>query len=181
MSTDQTNIISSQITAGVVAVLRHHGLLPDQDSPPGTVRVPMDFTPGVLRGLRRRGFLTSETPDGIIAAVFGMLGAAIEADVRAKPEPAPTPPPAAAPAPAPAAPPLAPAASPPVAKAPPKPKAAKAPPLATDPPPADDVEGFAAEPDAPGPPPAARTNGEEFDPEIEARRRWIERMAKATS
>src|SRR5712672_90288 len=37
------------------------------------ITVEMEFTPGVLRVLRRHGFLEGETPDLIIAAVFGML------------------------------------------------------------------------------------------------------------
>jgi hypothetical protein len=76
------------------------------------ITVEVEFTPGILRGLRRRGFLTSETPDGIAAAVFGVLAQAFEdSEFRARPEPAP----------APAASPLEPTASPssPLATAPP--------------------------------------------------------------
>jgi hypothetical protein len=162
---DQTNIIASQIAQGVVAVLRHHGLLLDSDLPPGTVRVPIDFTPGVLRGLQRRGFLTSETPDGIIAAVFGMLGAAFEAGIRAKPEPPP------APSPPPAAPPPAPAASPPVVSTAPPPMAAAPPPAAASPkataPPRRPRAAKASPPAVPA----------EALPEEETRRKWLARMA----
>jgi hypothetical protein len=83
--------------------------------------VEMEFTPGVLRVLRRHGFLEGEPPDLIIASVFGMLGAAVDAGIRAKPEPAPV---AAAPPPAPAAP-------PPVAAAPRRPPKAPPPPAKT--------------------------------------------------
>jgi hypothetical protein len=42
------------------------------------------------------------------------------------------------------------------------------------------VEEFADD-DAPAAPPAAPVNGEEFDPEPEARRAYFDRMARATS
>jgi hypothetical protein len=129
-------------------------------------------------------------PDLIAAAIYGMLIAAVDAGVHATPAPPPAGP-AAAPPLAPAAP--APAAkAPPVATAPPRrPKAAKA-----SPPPARradvevedgphlDVAGFADAPDAPDAPPAPlarRMNGNEHNPEAEARARWLEHMARVQS
>jgi hypothetical protein len=146
-----------------------------------TFTVPLEISPGIQVMLCRRGFLlpTEISPNNIEAAIWGMLVAAIEAGVRAKPEPA-TAPPLAAAAPAPAAPPLAPTVPPPAAP-PQRAKAAKAKvsPLVT----ADveePVESFITGPGIPGP---LRTNGTAPDTEAEiAERRaaYFKRLSAAT-
>jgi len=58
---------------------------PDPD-PPGTITVPMRFSPGAVAALRKAGFLVAAhpaVPADIEAAVFGMLTAAWRAGVRA--------------------------------------------------------------------------------------------------
>jgi|GraSoi2013_100cm_1033763.scaffolds.fasta_scaffold413903_1 hypothetical protein len=83
---------------------------PDLDTP-GTIIVPMYFSPGALSALRSRGFLGPgpASVGNIEVAVFKMLRVAYEAGVRAPEAAAPTPP-APVPPPRPATP------SPPVAR-----------------------------------------------------------------
>jgi hypothetical protein len=148
-----------------------------------TIVIPL----GVVLSLRSRGFVPDGeiSADHVAAGIFGALAQAFEdKKFRARPEPAPPPSPSP-----PAAPPPAPAAPPPEAMAPPRrAKAAKA-----SPPPARradvevedgphlDVAGFADAPDAPPAPLARRMNGNEHNPEAEARARWLEHMARVQS
>jgi hypothetical protein len=147
-----------------------------------TIVVEMEFTPGVIAVLRRRGFLTGETPDDIAAAVFGMLVEAVEAGIRARPAPTPSPPAPQAPPPVAATTSRRPAKAQPAAKAP-SPPASPRQGTAGDPflngphagveeqaGPHPEVGELADESDAPAAPPARRTNGEEFDTEGSAAR-----------
>jgi hypothetical protein len=129
--------------------------------------VELEITPGILRALRRRGFLTSgETPDGVVAAVFGVLAKAFgDSEFRATPEPAPEPPMAvAAPPPASAPPPAAPQ----------RPKTAKA-----SPPPAN-VEELRDGADVPAAPPVRQPSTNAADAAAERRAAYFKRLAAAT-
>jgi hypothetical protein len=54
------------------------------DAPPGTITVPMQFTPGAVAALRHAGFLATDlsSPDHLAEAVFAKLAEAWKAGVR---------------------------------------------------------------------------------------------------